>query len=706
VNRPAGLRVAPSLIFWGGAMLALSLLASLGLAAALLWRDGRQDAEDEVRRLVRLLAQHAARTVEPVDRSLTEVQRELMAQGFGRTPLAAAHLHDLLVPRAEVGRQLQRLGIVAADGTILAVSDQAMVKPGVRADDPWYAELAAARPGGLTVHPQRRSRFVGTRVVPMARVLVHPDSGAFLGAVVGAVDAGELEAFHSSLRLGPDWHVDLLRSDGMALASEAPARPWAERVRQLPAAVEEGVNWREEPGGEWIIGLHRVGSWPLLAAVAVRADAIVTPWRQQAMAMATIGVPGALALLGLAGLGARAVQRARGLSRSLGITEARYQSLVESSPDGIVLARDGRIDYANEAMLKLTGAENGSELVGRRVDELLDGVGEYHRSAEFDGPPQTEVVRIEHTLRPLAGPHREVETLLAAAPRAGGPERGGNELQIVVRDISARRRLQRELEASRRDVESLAMAAENAREREKRRIARELHDELGQVLTVQQLDLEMMSAEAAGRWPELLPRLEGLHARVDDAIAMTRRISGDLRPLVLDDLGLVAALEWLVGQLGSRAGLQGRLLVRGDPTRIADDVATPLFRIAQESVTNVMRHAQASHVLIELEIDGEEDVADAEAAPGTQWAPEALRAPALNGKGSVRLTVTDDGRGIERSRARRRGLGLRGIEERVRLFGGHFEVAAADGGGTRVQVQLPLSVAALEPADSGPQDLN
>jgi len=282
---------------------------------------------------------------------------------------------------------------------------------------------------------------------------------------------------------------------------------------------------------------------------------------------------------------------------------------------------------------------------------------------------------------------------------------------VQVRDATARRRLRRELEASRREVEGLAMAAENAREREKRRIARELHDELGQVLTVQQLELEMLSAEAAGRWPELMPRIEGLHARVDDAIGVTRRISGDLRPLVLDDLGLVAALEWLVDQIGSRGGLKGRLRVQGDPTRISDEVATTLFRIAQESVTNVLRHAEASQVLIELVIDPERGegggagAATAAAGSGAEPCTEPGAELGESSKDGVVLAVVDDGRGIEQRGARRRGLGLRGIEERVRLLGGRFELGSAAGGGTRVQVRLPLAVAPAEPIDTTHPDL-
>jgi PAS domain S-box-containing protein len=669
-------RLHPSLLLWGGAALALSLLAAMAVALVFLWRDGRTEAEGDVRRFVRLLAQHAARTVDPVDRALMDVQRTLDKEGFGRTPIEAQRLHQLLHSRADPARQLQRMAIVDAAGRIVAVSDQPTLQPDLHVDEPWFAQLAAAPARGLTVHPQRTSRFSSARVVPMVRALVEPTTGAFLGMVVGAVDAAELQEFHRSLRLGTGWQLELLRDDGLALASGPPVHDWPALIGLLPAGVEEFVGWHGRGRDELVVGLHRVGQWPLVAAVSVHADATASPWLQRALALASIAGSGALALMGLAWFGAQSAQRSRRLSRTLDIAQARYRSLVESSPDGILLARDGCIEYANQALLRLAGTSEPAALAGRRVDELLDGVGAYEHNTTFDGPPRAQAVRLEHHLRPLAGAPREVETLITGAP----PEAGDAALQIVVRDISARKAAERALRDSelrhRRDVEQMAMAAESAREREKRRIARELHDELGQVLTVQQLELEMLADELAGRLPALKPRLEALHARIDEAIAVTRRISGDLRPLVLDDFGLVAALEWLIGQLGARAGVQGELKLQGDPALLSDEVATTLFRIAQESVTNVMRHAAARHVRIGLAV-----------------APDAAH-----------LTVIDDGRGIDR-RARRRGLGLRGIEERVRLLGGRVEIAEAAGGGTRVEVQLPLGVSHREAPDSGPQEL-
>jgi signal transduction histidine kinase len=172
----------------------------------------------------------------------------------------------------------------------------------------------------------------------------------------------------------------------------------------------------------------------------------------------------------------------------------------------------------------------------------------------------------------------------------------------------------------------------------------------------------MLAGEAAERAPELGARIDSLRQRIEDALAVTRRLAGDLRRLVLDDLGLVAALEWLLAQARGRASIDGRLDVRGEPARLREELATAVFRIAQESLTNVMRHAAARHVELLLDI----------------------------GDDALVLRVRDDGRGIDR-RALRRGLGLLGIEERARLLGGQAAITDAPGGGTSVEVRLPLS---------------
>lgn len=209
-----------------------------------------------------------------------------------------------------------------------------------------------------------------------------------------------------------------------------------------------------------------------------------------------------------------------------------------------------------------------------------------------------------------------------------------------------------------------ASTLEDRLELERRRIARALHDEVAQLLAVVQLALEEVRAEvpasARSRFAEAVER-------IDEAGGRVRRIAHELRPSVLDDLGLVPALEFLAAGAGGRGGLE--VTVEGSPgARLPHAAETALYRIAQEALSNVVRHACARRAEIRLEAHD----------------------------GAVRLTVRDDGGGFDLERARRPGtanLGLAGIEERVRALGGSLEIRTAPGTGTELRVRMPLAVA-------------
>ena len=768
-------------------MLALALVLGGAISAALLWRDMLANAEAEVQRTVRLLAQHAARVVEPVDHTLREIDAALDLEALQGAQMTPQRVHELMRPFAALGPHLVRVVALDEDGRFRGASDRVAAPADLNVDEAWLRAIRASG-AALQVGVPQSSLIAGNEVVPLARPLIDSRTQAFRGVLVAVLGLDELQGFHHDMQLSRGWQVALLRDDGIALSGTTPGAPWhvaaaalsADRPPLEPEAVEL-VRWRPTANAQALVGLHRVGAWPLMVAVSVDAGTVAASWRRRAIALLSIILPAAAGVLGLAWLGAVAVRRTRRLSQSLGISTARYRSLVESSPDGILIARDGVVRYANAAIGRLARVQ-GSGLVGRRVDSLLGDSAADGPRDEFDGPPPERAISVEHWLRPDQGMPIEVETIVAAGPpgddaslqvvvrdisarkqaerrlrdseeryrlmvegapdcafllldvngviedvkpssgrvlgrrqallgrplgalfeppgadfeptrmlgrahaelaaqdREGWCRRGDGSrfwahlvtssladeddeprgFHVLVRDISARKHLQDELDANRRQLETLALAAEAAREREKIRIARELHDELGQLLTVQQMDVEMLAGEIGADRGAVRERIAAMRSHVDAALQTTRRIAGDLRPLVLDDLGLVAALEWLLAQARTRSRIDGRLQVQGDTAALPDPFATALFRITQECITNVMRHAQARKVEIRLEIDAE----------------------------GVTLIVGDDGRGLEAG-AQRRGLGLLGIEERARLLGGQAAVTARAGGGTSVRVRLP-----------------
>jgi PAS domain S-box-containing protein len=219
---------------------------------------------------------------------------------------------------------------------------------------------------------------------------------------------------------------------------------------------------------------------------------------------------------------------------------------------------------------------------------------------------------------------------------------------------------QRQLEDQ---LRALSARVESVREDERTGIAREIHDVLGQALTALKMDLAFVSKRSSG---DVLEKVEAMSQATDEIIHQVRRISAELRPGVLDDLGLLAAIEWQAQEFEERTGVLCVLESDLGDRRLPRDVATALFRIFQESLTNVARHAHATRVDIRLHVTGT----------------------------SLRLAVHDDGEGITPAAlADPRSLGLLGIRERARRLGGRASVAAGGRGGTSVLVEVPLGSA-------------
>jgi signal transduction histidine kinase len=221
---------------------------------------------------------------------------------------------------------------------------------------------------------------------------------------------------------------------------------------------------------------------------------------------------------------------------------------------------------------------------------------------------------------------------------------------------------QETLERSERQLRGLAERLETIREEERTRIAREIHDELGQALTALKFDLAWVrSRQPRGNGP-LIERTDVILARVDETMATVRRIATELRPSILDNMGLAAAIEWQAEEFSRRTGIEVDLTVALDTVSVDDSRTTPIFRILQEALTNVARHSAASRVTIEC----------------------------AAGEDGVELVVADNGRGISPQHlASGRSLGLIGLRERARASGGWIEIEGQPGIGTRVVARIP-----------------
>ena len=209
-----------------------------------------------------------------------------------------------------------------------------------------------------------------------------------------------------------------------------------------------------------------------------------------------------------------------------------------------------------------------------------------------------------------------------------------------------------------------AVAAQAIREEEKARLARELHDELAQSLTALKMDTIWVRDHASSVPGVLTAKLNEMVEMLDRTVAATRRMAADLRPLMLDDLGLVPAIEWLASNFMQRCGVPCTLSVNDElELELPEPYATAVFRIVQESLNNIAKHAAASQVTVTL--DKTQD--------------------------AVRLRVQDDGCGFFSDGARKpQSLGLMGLRERAQLLGGSVAISSARGKGTTVEVSIPM----------------
>jgi PAS domain S-box-containing protein len=335
----------------------------------------------------------------------------------------------------------------------------------------------------------------------------------------------------------------------------------------------------------------------------------------------------------------------------------RYRHAVETFHEMIVVVdREYRYVMANQAFLNYHGLKR-EQVVGHFVSELV-GQERFEKvtKSNVDECFQGRVVKCEMGLDfPQLG-RRDLFGSYFPVDGPGGVDR----VAVVLVDITEQNRAKRELQRSFQELHALNARLQNVREEERTRLARELHDQLGQDLTAIRIDLAALKT-APGR-DQQLQRIDAILGLVDETIHTVRRISTDLRPGILDHVGLVAAVEWAAEEFQARTGIQCQVSLPEMNLAIDPERATAIFRIFQETLTNIARHAGATHVRIGL----------------------------FHESGHVSLEVRDNGRGIGEGQLSGSGsLGILGMRERAVLLGGEFTVAGEPGSGTTVRVRIP-----------------
>jgi PAS domain S-box-containing protein len=234
---------------------------------------------------------------------------------------------------------------------------------------------------------------------------------------------------------------------------------------------------------------------------------------------------------------------------------------------------------------------------------------------------------------------------------------------ILCNDVTDKIKTQEEIKHSRDQLRQLSSHLEKVREDERTSIAREIHDELGQQLTGLKMDASWIAKKIKSDDETVNVKIEGMIRLIDDTVKTVRKIASELRPGILDDLGLVAALDWQSREFEKRTGINCSFSYDSLETNFNKPIATGIFRIYQEALTNVARHAKASAVVSSLRV-----TADAE----------------------VEMIISDNGIGIPQSNKERKTLGLIGMSERAIMLNGILKIHSNVGKGTTIKLKIPL----------------
>lgn len=365
------------------------------------------------------------------------------------------------------------------------------------------------------------------------------------------------------------------------------------------------------------------------------------------------------------------------VSRLVAVLHADFAAVERVLPEGpalLLVEGEGWADGVVGHAVNAWGPDSLGALVGARASALV--VESFSDEGRFTVPQfladhgvQSGIVA---AIRSEDGPYG-VLGVYAKTPRAFTREDANvvDAITGVLAEAIRRKDAEEVLRKARDDerrlrerLEAHARVVVEAQEAERRRIARELHDEIGQTLTGLKLTLEQLERAPSGEVAEGLGRALALVAELMSRVDI---LSLDLRPAMLDDLGLLPALLWLVGRYYAQTGVRVAIEHSGLERKLQPDVETAAYRIVQEALTNVARHARARRVWVDLHLLA----------------------------GGLELTVRDDGVGLDATAARERAvggasIGLLGMQERIALAGGEFEIRPAPGGGTQVQARFPV----------------
>jgi len=663
---------------------AIGLLATLTIVLIavsvtfLLWDMRKRELEAarlDTIGFAHMIREETEHTFDRVDLVLRGVQERMQTAYGSRLELGSGSVRLLLSARIFGVRQLGALYLLDANGTLVNSSHDDEVFGARHADQEYYKAFASGSTEGLFIGRPVRDRNGGW-ILHIARSFNGTD-GKFRGVAVAAMSILQLEQVYKTMKADHPRPMAVYLADGTLVASlphrENLIGEYAPELGNGPLpAVGDDVRFVDHAtgdGGRQAFALGRTGRFPLLVSTPNDEELALAEWRENSIVVVLGAVLVCAFVATTAGLLVRGVNRQAELARALRDANDRYHQTIDSVMDAIVA-----VDASHNILLFNPAAElmfgrSKQDMIGQPLSQLVpERAREAHvmhmdRFMCTQGESRAMASHIEITGLRADGTEFPIESTISQTLIEGKPQ-----LTAVLRDITQRRRAEEELREMNRQLRSLSASLQAVREQERTRIAMELHDDLGQQLTGLKLELSWLGGRLKEGRQATSDEVGAMRRLLDDAIASVRRIATELRPLILDDLGFGEAVAWQTAEFAKRSGIDITLDLQAQELVKDDVLATALFRIVQESLTNVVRHSGASSVQVRLATDGNDLV----------------------------LTVHDNGTGIATGARPGSGIGLVSMRERATALGGHLKIAGVPGAGTTIEVTLPLGRPVLD----------
>jgi PAS domain S-box-containing protein len=670
---------AHSVILLAGTTVCVVLLAVLLLLNDLRVRELAR-SRLETQGLTQLFMRQTEQSLESADMVLQGVQERLQTTYGRQFALDSEQIHLLLNTRAQFLKAAGTLLLVDQRGNVVNSSVNAP-ELGSNVADQNFFKVLQDKDAGLLIDRPSKTQQKDVWTLNLVRRL-NGSQNEFAGVVVVALQIANLEQLFSHVKLEFDRPISIYMADGTLVAS-SPHREnlmgalTPELSREtLPQAGGESIliHHRSGDGAVLVFSLGRLKSYPFLVSVINDEEMALASWRETSVPIALGSVLVLIAIVSVAAFLMREIKREDKMALALNEAHVRYHHTVESVMDAIV-----GIDEIQHIQLFNPAAESmfqmkADEVLGEHLSILLPNilrqahVGHVEAFAGSLGGSRAMAPRLDVMGRRADGTEFPIESTISKTLIGGKVQ-----MTAVLRDVTQRRRAESELRHMNAQLRELSASLQEVREQERSRIARELHDDLGQQLTGLKLELAWLGSRIKEGREMPLERVTDMKRMLDVAISSVRRIATDLRPLILDDLGFAEAVQWHASEVMKRSDLKLELDLTAHKLVNDDARATALFRIVQEALTNILRHAQAQNVTITLSVE----------------------------ECFLCLRIQDDGVGLP-EKIRVGGVGLLSMRERVGALGGEFSISKATEFGAKagvlIEVKLPLAAQELETA--------